>query len=317
MYMTKEKLSLLISQGRESTNIDFKREFYKKLKESELPKDIAAFANVISNEPKVLVFGVDDGTREVVGIENTAFTTQDDLDNYISEKIEPFVSTEVGLFEINNHTVGYIEVLDRNNDRPYVIKNDCGHNSKISKGEIFIRKGSSIQKATRSDLDDIYKKGKVRIKIHDSVSIVEPIHFEGELIKDPTFGRINLELYNGSNEPVLIDDGCVCITSSKHSVCRGIYSIMPINNIRSRPFELTAKERIVRTILYDFLSEDCLNFEFDSDGYLDEMIKIKIELFDTDGNIYNSDEISVGIIAKGDILHKVQLKDKKAKKSYK
>lgn len=313
--MTKEKLLLLIAKGKESGNIDFKQEFYKRLGESELPKDIAAFANVISNEPKVLIFGVDDNSREIVGIEESDFTTQDNLDNYVSTTIDPFIYTEVGVINVNNHSVGYIEVLERNNDRPYVITKDCGPGSKIRKGDIFIRKGASIQKATRADLDDIYKKGKIRFKIHDSTSLIGPIHFDGELIEDPTYGMIDLELYNGSNEPILIDDGYVYISSSKYSVCRRILSIMPVRDIRSHPFELAAKERKVHTVLYDFLSGDCLCFGFDSNGYLDEMVKIKIELFDTDGNVYNSEEISVGIIAKGDILHKVWLNEKRNKKN--
>ena len=312
--MTKEQLINIILQGKESLNIDFKQEFYKKLGESELPKDIAAFANVISNEPKVLIFGVDDNSREVVGIKESDFTTQDNLDNYISTTVEPFIFTEVGVVDVENHSIGYIEVLERNNDRPYVIKNDCGPGSKIRKGDIFIRKGASTQKATRADLDDIYNVGNIRIKIHDRVSLIGPIHFAGELIEDPTFGKIDLELYNGSNEPVLIDDGVIYISSPSYSVSQRVVSILPVRDIQSHPFELVAKKRKVCTVLYNFLSADCLNFGFDSNGILDEEVKIKIELYDTDDNSYISDEISAYIIARGDILHKVRLNEKRTKK---
>ena len=203
------------------------------------------------------------------------------------------------------------EIMDSNTDRPYVIKKDCGKNNSIRKGDIFVRKGSSIQKASREDIDAFRKKGRVSIRIHDSISIIEPINFPDEFIKTPTYGRIDVELYNGSAEPILIDGGAIFVSTTKYSVCQRVESILPARNIQDHPFELPSMKRNVYTLLYCFLSGDCLRFGFDSEGNLDEDATIRIELKDTDSNIYISDEITIFLKAKGDILHKVRLKEKK------
>ena len=85
--MTRETLLSIISEGRETSHVDFKREFYKSIKGSELPKDIAAFANVLSDDPKVIILGVDDESRTITGISKESFITQDALDEYISKTI--------------------------------------------------------------------------------------------------------------------------------------------------------------------------------------------------------------------------------------
>ena len=308
--MTKETLANIISNGRESSSVDFKCEFYGSLSSSDLPKDIAAFANDISYTPKVLVFGIDDQTRKCVGINTASLPTQDSLDDFISKTIEPFVATEMGAYELDDCEIGYIELLESNTDRPYVIKKDCGKNNSIKKGDIFVRKGSSIQKASREDIDTFRKKGRVSIKIHDGISIIEPINFLDELIKTPTYGRIDVEFYNGSAEPILIDDGRIFVSTSRHSIYQRIVSILPTRDIQERPFELPSMTRKVYTLLYSFLSGDCVGFGFDSDGNLREEATVRIELKDTDSNIYKTDEINILLKAKGDILHKVWLKEK-------
>ena len=312
--MTRETLLSIISEGRETSHVDFKREFYKSIKGSELPKDIAAFANVLSDDPKVIILGVDDESRTITGISKESFITQDALDEYISKTIEPFVTTEVGFVEDGDKFIGYIEILASNVDRPYMIKIDCGKNNAIKKGDVFVRKGSCIQKATRDDLDAFKKKGTLTIRIHDSISVIEPIRFAGELIETPTYGRIDIELFNGTTEPVLIDGGAIFISTSKHSVCQRIVSILPSRNIQDRPFELPSMARKVHTILYCFLSGDCVKFGFDGGGFLEEEAKIRIELADTDGIIYKSEEAPILMRAKGDILHKVCLNEKRNSK---
>ena len=52
-------------EARETPCVDFKRDFYAKLSQSDLPKDVCAFANSISNEDKYIIFGIEDKTREI------------------------------------------------------------------------------------------------------------------------------------------------------------------------------------------------------------------------------------------------------------
>ena len=66
--------------------------------------------------------------------------------------------------------------------------------------------------------------------------------------------------------------------------------------------------RRLYTVLFDFLSLDCVDFNFYTDGKMDGTVNISIELYDTDNNQYLSDSIEGFLIVKGDVLHKVNLK---------
>lgn len=79
----KEKILGFIVEAKETPCVDFKRDFYEKLSQSDLPKDVCAFANSISNEDKYIVFGVEDKTREIVGINEEEFIGQDSIDGHI------------------------------------------------------------------------------------------------------------------------------------------------------------------------------------------------------------------------------------------
>jgi hypothetical protein len=85
---------------------------------------------------------------------------------------------------------------------------------------------------------------------------------------------------------------------------------LPKQIIESNPLQLPAGSRGVHACLFDFESQDCVDFGFDTDGYMKEDANIQIVLFDTDGNEYRSDIKTVTLKAKGEILHKVILKNK-------
>lgn len=140
------------------------------LSHSDFPKDVCAFVNSISNEDKYIVFGIEDKTREIVGI-TEEIIEQDSIDEYISQTIEPFVEVECGTFHIDDgKIIGYIKIPSSNTNPPYVIKKECGKNNKLSKGDVFIRKGSCNQKALRSDFDAMYlKNGDIIVRLHSYV----------------------------------------------------------------------------------------------------------------------------------------------------
>ena len=306
----KEKILGLISEARETSCVDFKRDFYEKLSQSDLPKDICAFANSISNEDKYIVFGVEDKTREIVGIEKEAFFKQDSIDEYISRTIEPFVEVESDMFSTDDgKIIGYIKILSSNANPPYVIKEDCGKNNKLSKGDVFIRKGSCNQRALRSDFDSMYlKNGDIIVRLHENLAIIEPIHMEGELVQAPTYGHIDVEIFNDTTRPVLICGGDIIVEYKSYTLRRKIVSILPSRMISEHPLELAAQSRKVYTVLFDFLSQDCVDLNFYTDGKMDSTVNMSIKLYDTDSNQYLSDSIEGFLIAKGDVLHKVNLK---------
>lgn len=49
-------------------------------------------------------------------------------------------------------------------------------------------------------------------------------------------------------------------------------------------------------------------------GYIDELVKVKVILEDTDGNTYESNQREIMMIAKGDVLHKVRLNETRNKR---
>lgn len=306
----KEKILGFISEARETSCVDFKRDFYDKLSQSDLPKDVCAFANSISNEDKYIVFGVDDKTREIVGINEEEFIGQDSIDEYISRTIEPFVDVDCRTFNTEDgKIVAYIKILSSNTNPPYVIKEDCGKNNKLSKGDVFIRKGACNQKALRSDLDSMYlKNGDIIVRLHENLAIIEPIYMEGELFQNPTYGRIDVEIFNDTTRPVLICGGDIIVEYKTHTLRRRIVSILPSRSVSERPLELTAQSRKVYAVLFDFLSQDCVDLNFYTDGKMDSTVNISVELYDTDNNQYLSDSVEGFLIAKGDVLHKVNLK---------
>ena len=304
--MDKETIKEIIFNAQETDFVDFKREFYPKIKNSDLPKDVAAFANSGNKRDCLLIFGVDDNTREICGIKTDSLPSQDNLDAYISDVIDPFISTEIGSFEIEKDKhIGFIVISSTNHNPPYCIKKDCGADNCIKQGDVYIRKGTCNKKATRCDLDNIYKNnGSVNVKIHDDILVVEPLHFENSIC-DPTYGHIDLELTNERTYPVLINYGVIRFFLKSFSVNGSIVSQLSTKNLREKPLVLPANSRDVYTLLFEFTSQDCVNFGFDCTGMLDYPILINTELHDMDGNVFYSDEKEITMIARGSILHKV------------
>ena len=309
--MDKEIILKHIQNAKENSCVDFKREFYLSLKQSDLAKDVSAFANLLNNEDKYIIFGVDDENREVVGIEPESFVKQDDVDSYLESKIEPFPEVTCGLIKTEDgKNIGYIKVSSKNLNPPYVIKEVCGKGSRIEKGDIFIRKGTCNKKALRADIDEMYmQNGELMIRIHDDITVVKPIRVENDIISDPTYGHIDIEIFNDTTRPLLICAGDIRIERSKRGVLCSIRSTIPVKNIHDYPFEIPAQTRKIYTMIYDFTSQNCVDMGFDIEGHIDELVNVKVRLQDTDDKIYESNQKKIMMIVKGDILHKVRLNE--------
>ena len=152
------------------------------------------------------------------------------------------------------------------------------------------------------------KNGDIVVRLHENLAIIEPIHMEGELVQDPTYGHVDVEIFNDTTRPVLICGGDIVVEYKSHTLRRRIVSILPSRMISEHPLELTAQSRKVYTVLFDFLSQDCVDLNFYTDGKMDSTVNMSIKLYDTDSNQYLSDSVEGFLIAKGDVLHKVNLK---------
>ena len=101
----------------ENFNIEYKRELPEK--SIKYVKTVVAFANGNGGQ---IVFGVDDETREVVGMDNeNIFRTIDAITTAISDSCEPAIVPNVALKTIDEKTIIIVEVEAQRN-RPYFVK---------------------------------------------------------------------------------------------------------------------------------------------------------------------------------------------------
>ena len=101
----------------ESVNVEYKVEVPKK--SENYMKTVVAFANGRGGR---LVFGVDDKTLEIVGMDpDTIFQTIDSITNAISDSCEPKIYPDVTLQTIREKTVIVVEILP-GPMRPYYLK---------------------------------------------------------------------------------------------------------------------------------------------------------------------------------------------------
>lgn len=157
----------IIEYDEENTNLDFKREEYKKREYKSLIKDIMSMANAINNEVKRIIIGVKSKpgeNKEFIGIDN--FTDQATLENIIQENIEPNINFKYFQYNHRGVMLAIIEVYD-NYDRPYMMKKDY---DTLKKGDMWIRKGSRQSKVTREDVDKMFASRK-KIAFEDKITL--------------------------------------------------------------------------------------------------------------------------------------------------
>ena len=251
-----KQISDIIKYDSESSGLDFKKEHYqlgKHYKRNEILKDISAFANHPSENPKYIFVGI----KEKGGIAHEFFDVDDSIDeatfqNFLYDNIEPKINFDFRYIEYEGRKIGYFKILG-NIDRPYLFKKDVKNPSddklQYKIGDGFIRIGTSTKKIDRKDLDEIYKvkysnrdrKGDITIKPYYKYSDNE--YFKGLELK-----YIDVEIANNSNKSIDLEaeikifkaDGFVLITepelerklrkkSGSTSIGFGIESIQPPN----------------------------------------------------------------------------------------
>ena len=294
----RSKVIELIEVRRETGIIDFKRDFYKRLEGSDFPKDIAAFANFNTDEDRFIIFGVEDKTREIYGIDPLLFPSTDTLDNFIEKTIDPFVTIESDIFEYKGKTVGYIKICSTNDNPPYMIKKTCGPKMKLEKGDIFIRKGTCNQKAGRMDIDAMYiRNGDCTVRLYDNFITVKGCD-ESER---PEFtASLQAEIENGKRRPVLISGGRIKLTSGQG------YVIKRLSELRSAPIEMGAGSRKIHTLRFPITSADCIKLGIRGNSEPENPITCSLELYDTDRQKHVAATVGISIYAKSDLLRIIE-----------
>lgn len=129
----------------ESKNVEFKVQ--RPDKSIKYMKSVVAFANGKGGR---IVFGVDDKTREIVGIpEDDIFLEMDAITNAISDSCEPTIIPDVYLQSINGKTIIVAEI-SAGRQKPYYIKSEG-----LEKG-VYIRVSVTTRQADRDMSRELY-----------------------------------------------------------------------------------------------------------------------------------------------------------------
>ena len=152
----------------ESVNVEYKEALPDK--SIKYMKTVVAFAN---GKGGTLVFGIEDGTMKVVGIDKEElFTTMDAITNAIMDSCEPMIVPNIYVRNIEDKYVLFVEI-EAGKQTPYYIKS-LG----IEKGS-FIRVGGTTRLAERYYVKDLILRGTN--KFYDQLPAYEQSVTEKEI----------------------------------------------------------------------------------------------------------------------------------------
>ncbi|MCD6594063.1 ATP-binding protein [bacterium] len=144
----------------ESTTLDFKRELYHSDKHHKLIKDVLSMANSFSNDDKFIICGVQEnrgGKNNILGINPTNAPDIATYQQLIFNNIEPSIDLLFEILECEGRDIAVFIIKSKNQDKPYCMKKD---HTGLKKGEIWIRKGTQQNLATREDIERMYSEKK-------------------------------------------------------------------------------------------------------------------------------------------------------------
>lgn len=135
----------------ESRNVEFK--VSRPEKSIKYMKSVVAFANGKGGR---IVFGIDDETREIVGIpKENVFREMDAITNAISDSCEPVIVPDIYLQTIDDKNIIIVEISS-GKQKPYYIKQDG-----ITDG-VYVRVSGTSRKTDRSMTQELYYESEGR-----------------------------------------------------------------------------------------------------------------------------------------------------------
>ena len=118
MDQRKKMIVAKIENGVEDDTVDFKRQYYHDAKKYDLIKDLISFANSSSLEEKHIIIGVDDQTRDIVGVSENAIPDISDINQIIRTYCDPFIDIELEQLVVNNKRIAAIVIKNTNLQKP-------------------------------------------------------------------------------------------------------------------------------------------------------------------------------------------------------
>lgn len=191
--MDKSKLKYIITKG-ETSKIDFKRKLIldHESNKKEFVKDVSAIANTHGGRG-YLVFGIEDKTREVVGIESGDFN-EEKLQQIIASRVDPPVPIKVSFVEMEEKDVAVITILNSIH-KPHQMREN---------GAFYIRRGT---------ITDIMRKDEIASMINEYGSLpYETIPLRAATIEDLSQNLImkyleKFNIYHHVNYEILVGLG--------------------------------------------------------------------------------------------------------------
>lgn len=259
-----EEIKKLLSLQMENEYCDIKEKYYEKTKKYELVKDICAFLNNCVDIDKYIIFGVEDNTWKIVGMQGQPKIEISNIQQLLNQYVEPSVMIDVGEITVDEKTLGYIKIRKDNFDRPYIIKKSASDNNRfvIREGEIYIRKGATNFIANRKDLDNIYnKRQKFSIRIDSNINIVKI----QDQLRTKKYISLNIDFVNELEKNYVIESVCLMLKTNKIIIYLD-KAVGSISNIsikdkliidKTNPITICAQSEINRNINF-CLSDDIL-----------------------------------------------------------
>lgn len=153
--MDMQNIEDIILNESECGYVEFKVEQYLKNAPAAFVKDMMAMANSSYVGNKYIIIGVEekDNVKKLHGM-TTRLEDPSRYDQLIHENIEPEIRFSSRMVEVEGKNYG-VFTIEGCDDKPYMMKKDL---PSLLKGECYIRKGTSVARLVRRDLDAIWEK---------------------------------------------------------------------------------------------------------------------------------------------------------------
>lgn len=139
--LDRQKLYTLL-QKPEGTKLDFKAQLSLKTdsEKKELAKDVAAIANSKGGRGYI-VFGIEDGTKNILGIEGKRYT-EEQIQQIISQRCDPPVTLKLDIVPVEDRQIAVLTIY-KSSQKPHQIRQT---------GVFYIRRGSTTDIARREEI---------------------------------------------------------------------------------------------------------------------------------------------------------------------
>jgi predicted HTH transcriptional regulator len=168
-----QKLYTLIQKA-ESTKLDFKAILSLKTEseKKELAKDVAAMANSKGGRGYI-IFGIEDGTKNILGIEGKRYT-EEQIQQIISQRCDPPVSVKLEIIILNEKQIAVLTIY-KSSQKPHQIRQT---------GVFYIRRGSTTDIARREEIANMLQESGMLQHERIVLNRVELKALDEEIIND-------------------------------------------------------------------------------------------------------------------------------------